>query len=104
MKQARYLAEQVQAAENLELTAPVPSNVVNLRYVPAAWNADDDRLDALNRTVLETLHARGVAVPSHTRIDGRFTIRVAITNHRSQQEDFDALIDAVTEIGASASR
>jgi len=41
----------------------------------------------------------GVAVPSSTILDGKFTIRVAITNHRSRREDFDVLITAVLEFG-----
>jgi hypothetical protein len=32
-------------------------------------------------------------------LEGRFAIRVAITNHRSRREDFDALADAVIAIG-----
>jgi hypothetical protein len=32
-------------------------------------------------------------------IRGKFAIRVAITNHRSQQEDFDALVAGVLALG-----
>jgi hypothetical protein len=41
----------------------------------------------------------GVAVPSSTILDGKFTIRVAITNHRSRRKDFYALLTAVLEFG-----
>jgi hypothetical protein len=41
----------------------------------------------------------GVAVPSSTILDGKFAIRVAITNHRSRRADFDALLAAVLELG-----
>ena len=41
----------------------------------------------------------GIAIPSSTFIDGRFAIRVANSNHRTRQEDFDLLIDAVARIG-----
>jgi hypothetical protein len=33
-------------------------------------------------------------------LNGRFAIRVANTNQRSRQEDFDILVQAVLEIGA----
>ncbi|CAA9220215.1 MAG: Aromatic-L-amino-acid decarboxylase [uncultured Corynebacteriales bacterium] len=94
--QARYLAGLVEASAELELLAPVPLNVVCLRYrgaVPA------DRLNALNRALLVRLQESGVAVPSHTELDGRYAIRVAITNHRSRREDFDLLVRTVSALG-----
>jgi hypothetical protein len=41
----------------------------------------------------------GVALPSSTILDRKFAIRVAITNHRSRREDFDALLTAALEFG-----
>ena len=38
-------------------------------------------------------------MPSGTTIKGKYAIRVAITNHRSQQEDFDALVAGVLSVG-----
>ncbi len=43
--------------------------------------------------------AEGMAVPYSTTLDGKFAIRVVITNHRSRRDDFDALLDAVLELG-----
>jgi glutamate/tyrosine decarboxylase-like PLP-dependent enzyme len=95
--QARYLADRLAARGDCELLAPVPLNIVCFRYRPAGVPAD--RLDALNRQLLMELQERSVAVPSGTEIGGRFALRVAITNHRSRREDFDALVDAVDAIG-----
>ena len=94
---ARRLASLVESHPDLELLAPVPLNIVNFRYAPAG--ADPATLDALNRWILIELHERGIAAPSGTTVRGRFAIRVAITNHRSQDEDFDVLIDAVARLG-----
>src|SRR6266403_1923280 len=60
----------------------------------------DERLDALNQEILTELQERGIAVPSHTILGGRFAIRVCITNHRSELSDFDALVEAVLALGA----
>jgi glutamate/tyrosine decarboxylase-like PLP-dependent enzyme len=95
--QARYLADRLAARADCELLAPVPLNIVCFRYRPAGL--DDTRLDALNRQLLMELQERSVAVPSGTEIGGRFALRVAITNHRSRREDFDALVEAVAAIG-----
>jgi len=96
--QAQYLEELVRAQPALELLAPVPLNLVNFRYV--APGLDAGALDALNRRILIALQEQGIATPSGTTINGRFAIRVAITNHRSRNEDFDALVTAVLRLGA----
>ncbi len=95
--QASYLADLVTAQPRLELLAPVPLNVVCLRYVAPGFAGT--RLDGLNREILMRIQEAGVAVPSHTVLDGRFALRVAITNHRSRREDFDLFVRTVVEIG-----
>jgi aromatic-L-amino-acid decarboxylase len=101
--QAKYLAGNVHRHPELELMAPVPLNIVCLRYVGGAGPArlaEGELTDATNREILMRIQERGIAVPSSTMLHGRFAIRVAITNHRSRREDFDALVAAVVDIGA----
>src|SRR5215475_6015994 len=98
VEQARYLAGLVEASAELELLAPVPLNVVCLRY-RGGDDLDEDRRNEVNRELLVRLQEGGTAVPSHTELDGRFAIRVAITNHRSRREDFDLLVADVERIG-----
>lgn len=95
--QARYLAERVAADARLELIAPVPLNVVNYRYNPGGLPGE--RLDALNRDILVRLHEDGIAVPSHTRLNGSFTLRVCITNHRTRTADLDLLVAETVRLG-----
>lgn len=95
--QARRLGSLVTAHAELELLAPVPLNIVNFRY--NAGGADDTALNALNRRILVELQERGIAVPSGTVVRDRFSIRVAISNHRSRDDDFDALVEAVVALG-----
>jgi len=92
--QAAYLESRVARESELELLAPVPLNLVNFRFRVAGANAD-----AVNKEILVRLQEDGIAVPSGTTIRGQFAIRVAITNHRSANSDFDALVDAVLRIG-----
>ena len=95
--QAQYLAALIEREPELELAAPVPLNIVCLRYVAGARSTEDS--DAINREILMRLQERGVAVPSSTVLDGRFAIRVAICNHRSTRADFNALVAAVLDFG-----
>jgi len=95
--QAHYLAASLQAHPDTELVVPVSLNVVCFRYV--AGGLHPEALDELNRELLVRLQTSGVALPSHTVLDGRFTIRAAITNHRSRYEDLDLLLAEVVRLG-----
>lgn len=100
--QAQRLARLVTDAADLELLAPVPLNLVTFRYSPKTSNGashSEDALDALNMEILLRLQERGIAVPSSTRVLGKFAIRVAITNHRTRFEDIDLLVHTVQEFG-----
>jgi aromatic-L-amino-acid/L-tryptophan decarboxylase len=96
--QARYLGALVQAHPALELLAPIALNVVCFRYAPVG--VPPANLDALNRAIVLRVQEEGIAVPSGTTIRNQFAIRVAIVNHRSRRADLDALVDAVTRLGA----
>ncbi len=98
IEQARYLASLVRGHAELELLAPVALNIVCFRYAPRA--VPETALNALNQAILAELQLRGIAVPSQTTLDGRFAIRVCVTNHRSEDGDFAALAEAVPALGA----
>jgi len=98
VEQAAVLAALVDAAPELERLAPVELNIVCFRWRPAA--VPEERLDALNRELLQRLQERGIAVPSHTVLDGRFAIRVCITNHRTRHDDLELLVREIERLGA----
>ena len=89
---ARYLQSRITAEPRLELLAPVPLNIVCFRY----RGAD---ADALNEAIVADVQKAGMALPSTTRIDGKLAIRAAIINHRTQERDIDALVQAVLQHG-----
>ncbi len=96
VEQARYLAARVEAEPELELLAPVPLNIVCFRYVDESL--DEAQLNELNEELLAQLQESGVAVPSNTILNGKYALRVAITNHRSRREDFDLLLEKLLEL------
>jgi aromatic-L-amino-acid/L-tryptophan decarboxylase len=95
--QTRHLAQRIAAHPRLELLGTGPLNVLCFRYAHAGLEAE--ALDGLNATILRRVQESGVAVPSHTVLEGRFALRVAITNHRTRQEDVDVLVRSVVAIG-----
>jgi glutamate/tyrosine decarboxylase-like PLP-dependent enzyme len=97
IQQANYLTRLIEDRQDLQLLAPTAMNIVNFRFLDDSLN--DEQLDDLNAEILMQLHERGIATPSSTVLNSRFSIRVAICNHRSKRADFDALVEAVVAIG-----
>lgn len=101
IEQARFLTGLVEADQRLELLAPTMMNIVNFRFVPPSLS--EDELEELNAEILVQLHERGIAGPSSTVLNEKFSLRVAICNHRSRREDFVALVAGVIDIGEELS-
>jgi glutamate/tyrosine decarboxylase-like PLP-dependent enzyme len=97
VEQARYFGQLVENEPTMELLAPIGLDIVCFRFNPGGL--DMEQLNALNKEILMQLHEQGIAVPSYTTLQGRYCLRIAIANHRSQQEDFDLLAREVVRIG-----
>ena len=102
ISQARYLGGLIRTQSSLELLAEPSLNIVCYRFNNGISN--DDEMNILNKEILMRLHEEGIATPSYTVLHGHYAIRVAITNHRSQLEDFDALVKATVRLGLELSR
>jgi glutamate/tyrosine decarboxylase-like PLP-dependent enzyme len=99
---ARVLAALVESAPDLELMAPVTINIVCLRFNPGGL--DDQRLNELNEELLIRLHESGIAAPSYTTLNGRYCLRAAIANHRTEDRDLPLTVEAIRRIGAELLR
>jgi len=97
VNQARYLTELVDDAPELERVAPTPLNIVCFRFTTNSL--DEVALNELNSELLIHVQESGVAMPSSTMINGKYVLRVAITNHRSRREDFELLVREVLRLG-----
>jgi aromatic-L-amino-acid decarboxylase len=76
---AREFAAWVDADKDFERIAPVPFSVVCFRYHPTGI-ADETTLEQLNARIIDQLNATGEVFLSHTKLNGRYTIRLAIGN------------------------
>lgn len=97
LRLAEVLAEAVRKERRLELMAPVNLSAVCFRYVAA--NGD---LDSLNAGLLRRVIASGRVYISNATIDGKFTLRACIVNHRSSREDVLAIVEEVVKAGIAA--
>jgi aromatic-L-amino-acid/L-tryptophan decarboxylase len=84
LAEAARFARWVDAEERWERLAPVPFSTVCFRYRPTALAADEPALDELNAQLMDAVNRTGEVFLSHTRLGGRFTIRLAIGNLRTE--------------------
>jgi aromatic-L-amino-acid decarboxylase len=75
---AQLFASRVEAEPGWEVVAPVPFSVVCFRR---------DGSDEQNEALMERVNATGETYLSHTRLDDRFVMRLAIGNARTTEAD-----------------
>ena len=80
---AAEFARWVDEDADWERLAPVPFSTVCFRWNPAG-GATEEELDARNAAIMDAVNRTGEIFLSHTRLDGRFTIRLAIGNLRTE--------------------
>ena len=73
---AQEFAAWIRDEPDWEVLAPHPLSVVCFRYAPPGLGVA--RLDALNQALLHAVNATGEIFISHTKLDGRYAIRLAI--------------------------
>jgi aromatic-L-amino-acid decarboxylase len=84
MRLARLFASWVDDDPDFERLAPVPMSVVCFRVRPAGdWT--EEQLETLNTCVLEAVNRTGEIFLSHTKLGGRFTLRLAIGHIRTTE-------------------
>jgi aromatic-L-amino-acid/L-tryptophan decarboxylase len=86
---ARELAGWIEADPRFELAAPVPFSTVCFR---ARMEEDPDRF---NERLLARINAEGPVFLSHTVLKGRYTLRVAIGNLRTEREHIERLWELI---------
>jgi aromatic-L-amino-acid/L-tryptophan decarboxylase len=82
IEMARSFAQWVDDDAVFERLAPTHFSVVVFRYRPPG-EAAAQRIDELNMRLLQQLNASGEVFLSHTRVGGRYALRLAIGNIRT---------------------
>jgi len=96
---AEHLARLVDTSADLQRLA-VGLSIVCFRYAPPQLRGAEERLDTLNKALLETLQRSGQAFLSSTTLDGKFVLRACIINPRAKPEDLEHLVALVRDLGA----
>jgi aromatic-L-amino-acid decarboxylase len=81
---AQAFAGWIDADPDWERLASVPFSTVCFRWRPGGWTGDDAALDERNAAIMDAVNRTGEVFLSHTRLDGQFTIRLAVGNLRTE--------------------
>jgi glutamate/tyrosine decarboxylase-like PLP-dependent enzyme len=106
---SRVMAEAVATHPELELVTQALS-ITTFRYVPPACAAGigdpaiDQRIDAINRELLDRLQRGGELFVSNAVIGGRYALRACIVNFQTTPADIDAIPEIVVRVGREVVR
>jgi aromatic-L-amino-acid decarboxylase len=94
IEQAQRVAGWVDDHPVLERLAPTPMSTVCFRAHPAVVD-DEDALTGLNAAVMEAINASGQAYLSHTVLDGRYTLRLALGSLRTTDDRLTRTLEVI---------
>lgn len=80
---AQWFENQVNLSPDFELMAPRTLSVVCFRYHPKIKSGESE-LDIINQRLLNTVNASGKAYLTHTRLNGKYTIRMSIAQTQTE--------------------
>jgi aromatic-L-amino-acid decarboxylase len=88
---AQELKKWIDSDQNFEIVAPVHLSLVCFRHRSG---------DAFNQKLLEAVNASGEAFLSHTVVNGRFAIRLAIGNMQTDESDVRAAWQVIRSLAS----
>jgi glutamate/tyrosine decarboxylase-like PLP-dependent enzyme len=94
---AAYVARSVDEADDFELLAPAPLNVVCFRYRPRGL--PEESLDELNLRIARAILRDGRVYVGTTQWAGTVAFRPAFVNWQTTTADADLLLETIRELG-----
>lgn len=96
IKLAQEFKNWIDAEDDFELMAPVPFSTVCFRYNPG--NKSEEELNRLNEKLLEDINASGKIFLSHTKLNGKFVIRLTIGSIRHEKRHVEEARELIKTI------
>jgi aromatic-L-amino-acid decarboxylase len=98
---AKLFASWIEDAPEWEIMAPVPLGLVCFRASPRIDGSDEAehnrRLDILNESIMHGVNATGKALLSHTKLNGKITLRLSIGNIRTTEKHVRQVWDLLND-------
>ncbi|ALM08352.1 amino acid decarboxylase [Sediminicola sp. YIK13] len=74
---AEWLEAELKKKPTFEMVVPRSMNLICFRYMPEGVE-DQEQLNTINEQLLQSLNASGELYLTHTKIDGKYTLRMSI--------------------------
>lgn len=97
------LASWVAAEPEFELLAPTPLALVCLRHVPPDLAGDEAALAKHNAALLARVNASGRVFMTHTTLNGKYAIRVAIGQFRTERRHVEEVWELLKRTARASS-
>jgi aromatic-L-amino-acid decarboxylase len=95
LENAQWLAEQVRAAEDWALLAPVPLQTLCVRHEPKGMHAED--LDRHTQAWADRVNRSGSAYLTPAILDGRWMVRISIGSLPTERAHVEALWELIQQ-------
>ena len=102
MQLTQKIVKQIEESENFELLAPVPVNTICFRYKPKDIT-DEKKINDLNEHLLDKLNATGKVYFTHTKLQGKYTIRFVIGQTEVEERHVDFAWDLISQFAKELS-
>ena len=93
---AQDFAQKLKDDGSFEVLAPVHLNLVCFWYKPLN-DQSLEHINELNKTIEQNINASGKAYITHTKLNGKYTLRVCIGQTNVEQKHVDRLYDLLKE-------
>ncbi len=81
----QLFAKWVDDHSEFERLAPTPFSTICFRAKPAGWN-DENIINELNEKLMNAINSTGKVFLTHTKLNGKFTIRLCISGLRTEEK------------------
>lgn len=97
---AKNLEKEIRNDANFEMLAPVNFNLLCFRFHPQGLD-EESELNNINEKILHTVNATGKIFISHTKLGGKYTIRMVIANTNVTDKHVEQAWELIKKISLS---
>ncbi len=94
---AKNLETKIRRDIEFEILAPVSFNLICFRYKPAGVASEED-LNIINEQLLHKINASGKIYISHTKLNGKYTLRMVIGQTNVREDNANNAWEVIKEI------
>lgn len=81
----QLFAKWIKNNSSFEKLAPTPFSTICFRAKPTGWS-DENKINELNEKLMNAINSTGKVFLTHTKLNGKFTIRLCISGIRTEEK------------------